>query len=56
MISGAVWAMSALSIVMVVIFVYFLIFFSMMLAIFLPVAYFWRVVFKFLNFRSYDTF
>jgi len=44
--SGVVWALSALSIMMVVIATYFWIFFIMMYAIFLPIAYFYRVLHK----------
>lgn len=56
MISAVVWAMSALAIYMVTVAVYFAIFFFAMIAIFWPIAYFWRMIFKFLTFNPYDTF
>lgn len=48
--SGTVWALSALSIIGVMIFVYFAIFWIMIFAIFWGIAHFYQVIYRFLTF------
>ncbi len=50
--SPVIWAMSAVSIDMLVIFVYFAIFFMILVAIAWPLAYFFRKVFSVFSVRT----